>query len=227
MTDRERWLTCTDPAWMLNALGDAADERRRIVFANSITSMCTGHECNIGDRHSFGAWIEVDWGYITSNKSMWPHATEKDVRCDLIRCLWPSPSIERELVECESENCSKISPVRLKSNWHWECEDCNGKGCTLAPLINPRWRTPLVMDLARQVRGGTIEHDDLILGGKVRMSGVSILEPNPELMPILADALQDPPACCDMPEIIEHLRCGVHVPGECWVVSELMRSDRT
>jgi hypothetical protein len=139
--------------------------------------------------------------------------------CNLIRCLWPSPFIERERMECESENCSKISPGRLKSNWHWECEDCDGKGFTLAPLINPRWRTPLVMDLARQVKGWRFDSTPYL-----NSSNPIYVDPNPELMPILADAMMD--AGCELPEIIEHLKCGVHVPGECWVIRELLGESR-
>lgn len=48
-------------------------------------------------------------------------------------------------------------------------------------------------------------------------------KPQPELSPILADAMMD--AGGEDNDIIGHLQCGVvHVAGECWVVRALLDS---
>lgn len=184
MTGRERWLMCTDPAWMLDALGNQADERRKRLFA----SACRDEAKLLSRSHqNYDAYnLEVVVAY-------WLYAGDshisKESRCSIIRCLWPSPFIERERVD------------------RFDCSE-------LAPLIDPRWRTLLVMDLARHVMGWYYEET---AGGN---RFCVCVEPNPDLSPILSDALQD--SGCEVPEIIEHLKCGVHIAGECWLLKELL-----
>jgi hypothetical protein len=215
MTDRERWMKGNDPAWMLAAMGEQADERR----------------CEIAVRYMRDAFrtrhgiAYEPWSDSRNWREALKHAWCEPPLCGIIRCLWPSPSIERERDICEQcEGKKTVETIVRYYGWDekrrgatyedGECWECRGSGSILIPLINPRWRTPLVLNLARQVRGWYYE--ETAGGDRFCVSG----EPNPDLSPILSDALQD--AGCDVPEVIEHLKCGVHVAGECWVMRELL-----
>ena len=279
MTDRERWLTCTDPAAMLAALGDAADERRCELFVEAIRATNFPNE-NFGENPS------NRWGFLAS---YWCGNREHGVQMkppanapDLIRCLWPPPMMERErdgCKQCDGRGGGKQSGMGSIPR----CRACDGEGFTFAPLIDPRWRTPTVMELARKARGerrpafsgrstngqnihsfhfakncGEVEimHSsirlkvgdrfDLVLDEEDRigrykkhwygllvpgethayqfttdeLSGTPPTGPNPELMPIMADALMDLEVGNEI--ITDHLRCGVHVAGECWVIGALL-----
>ena len=232
MTDRERWLTCTDPAAMLAALGDAADERRCELAVRRMREL--HDKRSVADQR----WSDPSrtWKNLLSGAWLEPPV------CDLIRCIWPSPFIERERTECG--NCNGLGSIETMDSICQlvECKMCKGKGFTLAmvecpecknwsirqkesitrmncktcndtlfviaQLIDPRWRTPLVMDLARRAKGNREPY--------VGPTG----PPAPEVLPILADALMD--AGCDSEEIINHCRGdGPHVRG-CWVVDLLL-----
>jgi len=68
------------------------------------------------------------------------------------------------------------------------------------PLIDPQWRTPTVLALARDIAE----------------SGAN------EILPILADALED--AGCDNQYVLNHCRkCAVHIPM-CWVTSAVLQN---
>jgi hypothetical protein len=69
------------------------------------------------------------------------------------------------------------------------------------PVIQPDWRTSNVMAIARSI------HSENAF----------------DLMPILADALQD--AGCDSPDVLEHCRGdGPHVKG-CWVIDLILERE--
>lgn len=219
MNNRERWMTSNDPAWMLSALGDAADERRCKILVEECRKKWDGPLKRNWNQNVFRWKIVAKASWI--NPSM--NERTNEWMTHLMRCIWSSPFIEREREECLSCNgCRRVyssDGERLVC-----CPTCHGKGdLGESTIINPRWRTPLVIELARQVRG---EPDAAITCGGQGTEYLPIVysNPNPELMPILSDALQD--AGCDVPEIIEHLQCGAHVAGECWVIGMLLDAER-
>lgn len=253
-----QWLTSTDPAAMLAALGEQADERRCEIAARSVRKSFEKRMGFVGN-----------WGVGSWKNRLMAWNDDEDALCDIIRCLWPSPFIERERTECE--NCNGLGSIEAMDsicqlveckmckgrgytlakiecpeckNWsirqkesitRMNCKTCDDTLFTLAPLINPRWRTPLVLDLARQVRGkdagwyckscgkecGTADfwcH----CGDKATRSKSDAIQPNPGAMLPLSDVLFE--AGCDVPEIIDHLKCGVHGP-ECWVIGALLNGQ--
>ena len=186
MTDRERWLSTDDPAWMLAALGDAADERRMLLFSESM-----------GWTADSVRGISLRWciNYALT------HTDKTEKACNIIRCLWPSPFIER--IDCE--DCT--DGLRYDETGSMICRTCDCKGFT---IINPRWRTPLVLGLAMRIAGVSM---------RIRMDEEP-LKPQPGLMPILSDALMD--AGCEVREIIEHLKADCRHMAECWVIGGLL-----
>lgn len=253
MTDRERWMTTTDPAWMFNVLGDDADERRKLIFDRECEKLYQA-------RAKCPSAVSISWiEFVASLFSI--HITGDDSTkivkpveaCNLIRCLWPSPFSERELesaiytaeiwlffgrkITVESENygeiCEKLERLRI-DNWpnvsHISPVSAVERFC---PLINPRWRTPLVMELARKVRGreagwycGNCGRECgtagfwCFCGNAATRYKSEATPPNPELMPILSDALMD--AGCEVPEIIEHLKADCRHMAECWAIGMLL-----
>lgn len=213
MTDRERWLSTSDPAWMLNALGEQADEWRCEMIVRAMRERFI-------NRHGIDNY---SWSDATNWKIAIPQAWNEPPVCDLIRCLWPIPFIERSACE------NKFIPIYEDLTEFSHPESCECKGTGYAPLINHRWRTPLVVNLARQVRGGWF--CSICGATKPKISKTpcdcgsivwSMIDPNPEAITPLIDALQDPPAYCDLPEIIEHMKADCKHLAECCVIGGLL-----
>lgn len=201
------WHDCTSPRQMIDWLGDKADEKRLITAANIVRQLWDARTS------------AYDWSYQGENHVGWLRVLDhnydcgrvaKDA-CNIIRCLFPNPNIERERVECPE--CR---------GWHYEimeaddgvCQRCDGEGTIESPLIDPRWLSSTVLDLAMVIRGSG-PNGDWPSGGDWTHS-----PPRPELMPILGDALLD--AGCDNDEVIEHCQShGPHVAG-CWVVGAIL-----
>lgn len=197
MTDREKWLVTDDVTWMLDALGNGADEERCKTLVIAMRKIIHGT-----------AWVELEnlGGLFTSWRQCAVFYSIHPA-CDYIRCLWPSPFMERERVEYDGPD-----PIIY-----------GNKGFTLSPLIDPRWRTSKVMDVARKVKGTEVGWEMTAIGDVDSAKPIAWeigCEPDHEAMPILADALMD--AGCDVPEIIQPLRRPHRLP--CWVVAELLAS---
>jgi len=69
--------------------------------------------------------------------------TLDQMKSDLLRCIFRCPAMPREMVECDV----------CKGYWKKsECSNCiNGK--VVEPLIDPRWKSSTVLDLAKVIRG--------------------------------------------------------------------------
>lgn len=191
--------------------------------------------CMFGGEFA-GEWeecAECDWQVTPTGRRKGEVYKSAGPSSEWIECTGCSGlGVVRAMVECP--NC-----FGWKTTWKGNpsltiCRTCDGIGRIPKPLIDPRWRTSTVMDLAQQVRGG--EHCDNCNGegggfhndsgnwlacGDCRMGSTP---PQFALLPILADALED--AGCDNADLLEHCRSGgPHVPGECWVMRAVNSAD--
>lgn len=207
---RCEWRTCTNPARLIEMLGDKADD----VWLNMF-----GSECDriLNSRVQFTVRTNESAYEYWRTDAAWdnPDCTVKPIEaCGIIRCLWPNPTIERERVECpecEGEGTMEYL-VAEDDTAEFPCETCHGQKEIEAPIIDPQWLTDDVVGLARTIRGGGWSDPD-------EHGWIHTLKPRPELMPILGDALLY--AGCDNDEVIEHCQCGFHVDG-CWVVDSIL-----
>lgn len=136
-------------------------------------------------------------------------------------------------VECKT--CSSEGQVRRSTRRHERvekitCPSCFGQKRIPAPLIDPRWLSPTVIDMAKVIWG--IECWDCDeppdqryvkqcndCNGKGNNGRTSRFE----RMPILADALMD--EGCDNEEVIRHCQAGgPHLP-QCWVIAAILRGN--
>lgn len=201
--------SCTSPRQMIDWLGDKADKTRLIAAANIVRQLWDA-------RTSAYDWRQqgnnhVDWlKYLTD---IYDNGKVIVDACNVIRCLFRNPLVERERVACPECN-DGLGYDRYFTITIGECEVCNGKGTIDAPLTDPRWLSSTVLDLAKVVRGSG-PNGDWPSGGDWTHS-----PPRPELMPILGDALLD--AGCDDDEVIEHcMGDGPHVAG-CFVLEAIL-----
>lgn len=229
----EEWRTSTNPARMIEMLGDKADERRLQMWASVCGDLCESRwPSNLGPGE-VPSRLVASWTmeYFGDN-----YVSRKEV-CNILRCLFPNPNIERERVECpecEGEGTMEYL-ISEDDTAEFPCETCHGAKEIEAPIIDPSWRSSTVMDLARTIRGvacqackatGTVIIGVERSGRKNfgRCGNCNGMCSFPELferMPILGDALLG--AGCDDDEIIIHCQCGEHVGG-CWVVKAIIGS---
>jgi len=180
----------SDPSAMLKIV--PPDERKFRAWAEACDNLFiqrSGRSIIRQESH-YEYWLTLPFSKVHSTGVL-PHEAAA-----FARCIWQPPWLIGEPVEC---GCHDYAHV--------------GKGCRLCsmgwlfgPVIDPRWRTSTVIDLARVIRGRHYED--------------SPPDNDPHRYGILADALQE--SGCDCPEIIEHLMQPIHVADQCWVVSALL-----
>lgn len=196
----------SDPRRVFAARGDVSEDVRR-AFANWCEATWASRH---GVRPNFDRWFE----FWTSGERTFENIVNADdvqahEAASLLRCLIPPPDLgERvECPECEGSG----SENRIGYRGYPACQPCHGSGSITLPFaVDERWLTNAVVDLVKVIRGRCPHHGDLCDEHKPRF----------DLMPRLADALED--AGCDCEAMIGHLRSdGPHVAGKCWVVKLL------
>lgn len=203
------WRTSTSPARLIELLGDKADEKRLDMF---------GRECDLilSSRVEFTVRPSDSGRWYWTTMAAWENkdCTVKPLEvCAIIRCLWPNPFIERERVECPlclpfGGGVDMSMFVDERDRNPAICWICKDERTTEAPIIDPRWLSSTVLDLAK------------VIWGESKWARIANITPRSELMPVLADALLD--AGCDNEEVIEHCQSGgPHVDG-CWVVDSIL-----
>ena len=193
---------------MVEMLGDV-DEKRRTQFVEECRRISgpRGWLQPASEQNAFDVWIG-------SERMGVPLV----VRCDLLRCLWPNPNIERERVECpECDGGGQFKRYLGHGDYdEIDCGRCKGVGTIPAPIIDPQLLTCNVLGVARTIRGG----DGMCSTGECEHNN----PPRYDLMPILGDALLD--AGLDESEplgasIMAHCRAETHVAGQCWLIEEI------
>ena len=234
-----------DPRRVLAACGDVSEDVRR-AWAAECERIYRERK---GDRPSDDVWWTNNLNHHGQSSWFNPYYGQKNTVknwecCNLLRCLIPPPDLgERvECPECKGNPKYGVSPRFLEPPYNRDkpCQTCHGTGSITLPfVVDPRWLTSTVVDLVGTVRGGWYcpycgEEADFDTGSHGNREepdvpacwycpdcGITAIE-RPlrfDLMPILADALED--AGCDCEAMIEHLRSdGPHVRG-CWVLKSL------
>ena len=229
--DPELWHTTDSPQQMVDWLGGIEANIDRMTMFQA--------ECRKAENRASGYGGEL--GAITSIRT-WLQVSIPEA-CNILRCLFRNPLVEREKAACAKLGCYKggnYSDVKEgRENKVPSCRQCKGTGKIDAPIIAPRWLSADVRDLVRVIRGGRCQTckatGTVIVGversGRINLgrcghcNGMCRFEAHHDLMPILGDALMD--AGCDG-EIIRHCMLGhetcdaakFHVGG-CWVLDKL------
>lgn len=173
-------MTATDPriatwhgsnvAAMIALLGDGADEEKLRAWVQACRELYDSRYRKLKQA------IIIDWIPIENDRIKW-HASNWGesnfafsmplaTRAALLRCLFPPPYPFRERVTCPA--CDGTGEVRFCDAAgdmdNMPCMRCEGtwvgyrkgSGTIPGPLMDPRWLSSNVMDLARAIRGDAL-----------------------------------------------------------------------
>ncbi|MDB5312321.1 MAG: hypothetical protein JWO38_6523 [Gemmataceae bacterium] len=198
MTEAE-WLTCADPMPMLAFLEDRASDRKLRLFA----VVCYRRIRRRLARELDGMVVDIAARHGCARSSLFRFAV------GAARLLSED---DQERYPAEGACPADLDIVTVARYAQFSGDDVGAQTAAIRDIfgnpfrpvtVNPSWRTPPVLALARHI------YADRAFGR----------------LPVLADALQD--AGCSQPAVLAHCRgAGPHVRG-CWAVDLMLGKAQT